>query len=106
LSSYYLARFSFDVRLFKESILSSDTTSLLKNKQLARKSGKYAIRNAKKYAVNRPEIFRLMGLYYWSIDKQQKAVKWWKRAIEENERFGIRPDLARTYMEIGKLFFR
>ena len=45
-----------------------------------------------------------MGLYYWIIGKQNKAVKWWKKAIEEGERLGARPDLARTYMEIGKYF--
>ena len=27
-----------------------------------------------------------------------------RRAIEEGERLGARPDLARTYMEIGKRF--
>jgi hypothetical protein len=45
-----------------------------------------------------------VGPYYWLIDKQNKAVKWWKRAIKESERLGQRPDLARTYMEIGKRF--
>ena len=50
------------------------------------------------------EGFRLIGSYYWLIANQNKAVKWWKRAIEETGRFGARPDLARTYMEIGKRF--
>jgi hypothetical protein len=45
-----------------------------------------------------------VGPYYWLIDKQNKAVKWWKRAIKESERLGQRPDLARIYMEIGKRF--
>jgi hypothetical protein len=35
---------------------------------------------------------------------QKKAIKWWRRTIEEGERLGARPDLARTYMEIGKRF--
>ena len=44
----------------------------------------------------------MVGQYYWLISKQKKAVQCWKRAIEEGERLGARPDLARTYMEIGK----
>ena len=36
--------------------------------------------------------------------KQIKAVKWWKKAVEEAERLDARPDLARTYMEISRRF--
>jgi hypothetical protein len=43
-----------------------------------------------------------MGLYYWLIGKQSKALKWWDRTIQEGERLGARPDLSRTYMEVGK----
>ena len=52
----------------------------------------------------RPEALRLVGLYYWLIDNQSKGVKWWKRSIEEGNQLGLRPDLARTYMEIGIRF--
>ena len=68
------------------------------------KSGKNALINSKKYAVYRTAVFKLTGLYYWLVNKQNKAVKWWKRAIEEGERLGARPHIARTYMEIGKRF--
>ena len=44
----------------------------------------------------------MVGCYYRLIGKQNKAVKWWKKAIEEGEQLGTRPELARTYMEIGK----
>ena len=50
----------------------------------------------------RPETFLLVGRYYWLLSKQNKSFKWWKRALQEAERLGARPDLARTYMEIGK----
>jgi len=45
---------------------------------------------------------RLMGLYYWLIGKQGKAFKWWEKPIQEGERLGVRPDLSRTYFEVGK----
>jgi hypothetical protein len=104
ISSYCIAKFSFDIRSLEESVLPNKRSSTQEYKKNAYNSGKNAIRNAKRAAIIGPETFRLMGLYYWIIFKQDKAVKWWKRAIEESERLGARPDLARTYMEIGKRF--
>ena len=46
----------------------------------------------------------LAGRYFWLIGKHKTAERWWKRSIEECERLGTRPDLGRTYMEIGKRF--
>jgi hypothetical protein len=43
-----------------------------------------------------------MGEYYWLVGKQRKAIKWFDRSIKEGERLGARPDLSRTYMEVGK----
>ena len=43
-----------------------------------------------------------MGEYYWLIGKQKKALKWFDKSIKEGERLGARPDLSRTYMEVGK----
>jgi len=45
-----------------------------------------------------------MGSYYWLVGRHNRAIRWWNRAIKEGERLGARPDLARTYMEIGKRF--
>jgi len=43
-----------------------------------------------------------MGEYYWLINKQKKALKWWDKAIKKGEELGARPDLSRTYFEVGK----
>jgi len=43
-----------------------------------------------------------MAEYYWLIGKQRKALKWFDKSIKEGERLGARPDLSRTYMEVGK----
>ena len=39
---------------------------------------------------------------FTSLEKQGKALKWWDKAIKEGERLGARPDLSRTYFEVGK----
>jgi hypothetical protein len=42
-----------------------------------------------------------MGIYYWLIQDQKRALKWWQNAIEEGGRLGAHPQLARTYAEMG-----
>jgi hypothetical protein len=43
-----------------------------------------------------------MGLYYWLIGRPKKALTWWAKSIETAGRLGARPELARTFMEVGK----
>ena len=43
-----------------------------------------------------------MGIYYWLTNKRKKALKWWRRSIKEGECLGARPELSRTYFEVGK----
>jgi len=98
---YLVARFMADIQAVQEirAKTSSNDPNIRRN---AYRSGKAALRNARKYAPYRTKIFRLMGLYYWLIGKQRKALKWWGKSIKEGERLGARPDLSRTYFEVGK----
>ena len=57
---------------------------------------------AKRYAPGRTNTLRLLGLYFWRNGKQGTAIRWWSKAIQEGERLGARPDLSRTYLEVGK----
>ncbi len=102
--AYLLARFFLDIELLEESILSNNLSAVSRHRKNAHKSFKNVLKDSNKLVFYRSEILRLVGLYCWLIDKQNKAIKWWKRAIEVGEQLGIRPDLARTYMEIGKRF--
>lgn len=102
--AYLLARFFLDIELLEESILSNNLSAVSRHRKNAHKSFKNVLKDSNKLVFYRSEILRLVGLYCWLIDKQNKAIKLWKRAIEVGEQLGIRPDLARTYMEIGKRF--
>ena len=101
---YLHARFLFDIQLLEESILSDNKSSILKHRKNVSKSRKTALKTSNKYALFHCDILRLVGLSYWLMDGQNKAVTWWERAIEAGERLRARPDLARTYMEIGRRF--
>jgi len=100
--STLLARFMFDLHHLEIAIRSNSRSLISQYTKAAFKSGKEVVNNSAKIAAHRPESFRFMGLYYWLVGKQRKALKCWERAIHEGERLGARPDLARTYMEVGK----
>ena len=99
---YFTTQFMVDIYFLKEAIVSNDRVNLSKFKKKAHHSRKKALNNSKKYAPGGVEILRLMGEYYWLVGKQKKALKWWDKVIKKGEELGARPDLSRTYFEIGK----
>jgi hypothetical protein len=99
---YLVARFSVSINQLQQKICSKTPSNVPSIRKKAYLAGKAALRNSRNYAPYRTKIFRLMGLYYWLIGEQGKALKWWNRTIQEGERLGARPDLSRTYFEVGK----
>ena len=100
---YFSAQFMIDISLLKQAMVSNkDRKNLSTHKKKARHSGKQALNNSKKFAIDCVKRLRLMGEYFWLIGKQSKAIKWWDKAIKKGEELGARPDLSRTYFEIGK----
>jgi len=99
---YMATRFSVDVEQMKRAILLNDFQEAKRWRKNVRQLGKMVIKNAHKNAFHRTKAFRLVGQYYWVIDKQGKALKWWSKSIQEGEGLGARPDLSRTYFEVGK----
>jgi tetratricopeptide (TPR) repeat protein len=101
-ASYLVARFVADISRLQQEICQMAPSNISNTRRNAYRSGKAALRSSRKYAPYRTKIFRMKGLYYWLIGKQSKALKWWDRTIREGERLGARPDLSRTYLEVGK----
>ena len=99
---YITTRFSIEIDKMNYSIHTKSTTDTRQLRKQAYKVGKETVQNSKKYAPYRTKTFSLMGKYYWIVENQSKALKWWDKAIKEGERLGARPDLSRTYFEVGK----
>lgn len=107
ISPYYLApflssRLLVDTQQLKQAIQMDKEQNVAQLRKRAQSSVKMAVNNASKHAQYRTKILKLMGDYYWLVDKQGKALNWWDKAINEGERLGARPDLSRTYFEVGK----
>jgi hypothetical protein len=102
LSSGLLAQFMLDLHLLEDAIGGDSRSLVSEYSKAALTSGKAAVKNSAKFAAHRTWNYQLMGKYYWLIGKQRKALKWYDKSIREGERLGARPDLSRTYMEVGK----
>jgi len=101
-SSYLMGVLLYNLAQLEKSLISKNNKSILEYKNKSLKSGMKVIRNSKKVVSERTKAYRQMGRYYWLIGKQGKALKWWSKSIQEGERLGARPDLSRTYFEVGK----
>ena len=102
-SDYLMGIFSCNLARLENSVVSNDKQSIFEFSRAALKSGKMATKHCRKrVAADRTEALNLMGRYYWLVNNQEKALKWWEVAIKEGERLGARPELSRTYFEVGK----
>ncbi|MCP5050492.1 MAG: hypothetical protein GY940_25230, partial [bacterium] len=104
LSRLLMSQFLFDLYILEESISSGepDKTKITRFQKNAYRSGKAVVKNSKKIVTEKTEAFKLMGVWYWLVDKQKKAFLWWDRSIRTGQHLDSRPELARTYMEVGK----
>jgi class 3 adenylate cyclase len=101
-SQYLISLFMTNIQTIKNAMkLENKVNNAALNKK-ALESGKRAVRGQKKYAPYQTRVLRLMGDYHYLIGKQNKAFKWWNKAIKKGEQLGARPDLSCTYFEIGK----
>jgi hypothetical protein len=71
-------------------------------KRAAIASSRQATRTAGSVAKERIETYRLAGRLWWIIGKRSRAARWWRRCLDEAERMGARPELARACVEIGR----
>jgi serine/threonine protein kinase/tetratricopeptide (TPR) repeat protein len=103
ISAFLLGRFIQDLYVWEEALDSSPQAGVeAALRKRAFRSGRQALRNAKKCAVFRIEIIRLMGICPWLAGRQKSALSLWTRAIETGNELRARPELARTYAEVAK----
>ena len=91
----------FGIKLEQLSIIEDKNFGFHYRRQVL-KIGKKTAMITKKAVYNNVELFRYMGTYHWIVNKQRKALKYWTKSIAEGERMGARPELARTYFEVGR----
>jgi len=102
LSKFLMAQFVFDLSALEEAVGASGRQSCAAYKKKASQSGKEALKNSVNYSADKTEVFRWMGVFHWLCGRQNKAQDWWEKSIRIGEKLGARPELGRTYLEVGK----
>jgi serine/threonine protein kinase/tetratricopeptide (TPR) repeat protein len=102
LSSYLSSQCLLNLYRLERSIASGDTPKIRRFRNSAFHYGKAGLKNSRRFAAERTKSLRLMGECLWLSGKQAKAFSWWQRSIKEGERLNARPELFRTYLEVGK----
>jgi class 3 adenylate cyclase/tetratricopeptide (TPR) repeat protein len=102
LGQFVLSRFILGLYYFEEALNGADKTASAMQHSNVFKIGEKTLKVATKYAFIRTEALKLMGVYYWLIGKQRRAIQWWRKAIAEGQRLNDRLELSRTYFEVGK----
>jgi len=102
LANFLRSHFLFLLYQLEQSIEEGTASVISKNRTTALNAGKKLTKNSQKVVFHRVEAYKLMGVYYWLINKQRKAFKWWNKSIAEGERLQARLELSRTYFEVGK----
>jgi hypothetical protein len=100
-STYLLGRLLFDATALEEC-QAGDRRGLAAAGKAARRSARAATRMVKKIAKERVETYQLAGRVEWLLGKPKAACVWWTRSIAAGEAMGARPELARTYLEVGR----
>lgn len=101
ISNFLIARFLCDLHFLDAEVRSRKPTRMEACRKQAGRSARAALKNSAKYSADRTEIFRLTGVYYWLRGKPKKAQDWWQKSIKVAEGLSARPELGRTYLEVG-----
>ena len=99
---FLLSKFILELFQLEEAIKSDDKHAFVIHRTNAYKVGTKALKISNKTVNIQTEVLKEIGVYYWLIGKQRKAIQWWRKAIAEGQRLDNRLELSRTYYEVGK----
>ncbi len=102
LSNLYRIQLEIDLYRLRERMREGSRVKARESQRKAIRSAKQLLGVTRKVAQHRTDSYRLMGAYYWMMNKQGKALRWWHRTVQEGKRLRARPQLARAYFEVGK----
>jgi class 3 adenylate cyclase/tetratricopeptide (TPR) repeat protein len=102
ISSYLTSQFLLSLFKLERASGSGERAKMKEFRKTAQHFGKTALKNSEKYVAEKTKVLRLMGSYFWITGRQESAFAWWEKSIALGEKISAQPELARTYMEVGK----
>src|SRR5439155_3449795 len=100
-SFFLTARLLHDVDVLEASLEGGRRPAARTLARQAWRSVRAAVNIAAKVARERVEVYRLAGRLCWLLGRHERALAWWRRSIAAGSALGARPELMRTYAEVG-----
>jgi hypothetical protein len=101
LTSFLRSRYLLDVHRL-EAVDGSPRSKRTGPAQRARRSRKAALGSAVRVARRRPEVLRTAGTHAWLLGHRREARARWGESLDWAGRLGMRPEQARTQLEMGR----
>ena len=101
LSNYLIGRFMFALHKLEKAVKLRDAF-YKQYAHEARSWGKKSLKVCSNFISDRVEVMRHTGTFHWLTGKKHIALKWWRLSVKKGEAFNMKPELSRTYFEIGK----
>jgi serine/threonine protein kinase/tetratricopeptide (TPR) repeat protein len=102
IGNFLIAQFHYDLYSLEEAAQALKRPAFAACQKRAARSGRAALKNSMKYWGDKTETLRLMGVFCWLCGEPIKARDWWRRSIKVGQDLRARPELSRTYLEVGK----
>jgi hypothetical protein len=102
LSSYLSSQCLLNLYRLERALVTGDIPRIRQFRKTVFHYGRAALKNSKRFAAERTKALRLMGDCLWLSGKQAQAFSGWQRSIREGEGLNARPELSRTYLEVGR----
>lgn len=100
-SAYWVGCLALEVARIETAIVTGGRAPRALSRRAAR-AGRRALALARKVAWERPVTLALLGRGAWLAGRRHRALRHWSAAIDEAERLGMQPELARTWLEVGR----
>jgi class 3 adenylate cyclase/tetratricopeptide (TPR) repeat protein len=97
-----LSQFLLSLRRLETAIQAGARHDVVKRRRQAWRWGQKALKNSRKIASERTEIYQCLGNFFWIRGQQKRALKWWTKSVNQAKKLGACLELSRTYLEAGK----
>jgi tetratricopeptide (TPR) repeat protein len=102
---FILVKMALYIQKLEQAKKDSDRKEFNRVWKESKKTARRADRLSRKVSVEFLETQLKLGTLYWLRGKQNKALQHWSKSIEHGKKYDEKPELSRTYFEVGRRLF-
>ncbi len=100
-SFYLTATLMVEITRLEEAMDAGKAREIRRRRTKIRRTKRKALRNCRKVAYERMETYRLIGVAYWVMKREKRALRWWSKTWRTCEELGAKLERAHTLKELS-----